>query len=290
MKAQPLILYGVNNTADQVILANLQATMARGYTSLRPNQESGPVSIVGSGPSLAWTYGDLVGDVIACNSAHDFLVSKGIVPKFGMIWDAHPIMEKMITPHKGVKYLLASRCHQSVFEKFKGFDVTVWHALGDACLPEVLNAHKKVEIAVAGGSSSVMRGTHLAGAMGYTKEMHLFGVDSSYSEEKTHISGSLIEQQKIEIMVCGKKFSVAPWMAMQATDFKALAPLLKANGQRLVVHGTGLIPYIATFMGIETPDVRVSLLERLRRNLHAVGLLYSFLRTPQLLGGLNAGY
>ena len=56
------------------------------------------------------------------------------------------------------------------------------------------------------------------------------------------------------------------------------------------MHGTGLIPYVATFMGIETPDLKVRWYEKLRREMHALILLYLDLRkSPQLLGGSNAG-
>lgn len=291
MSAQRLRMIGVNNTADDVVLANIRATLSRKYEPLveRKDGIGRPVSIVGAGPSLAWTYKDLVGDVIACNSAHDFLISKGIVPKYAMLWDAHPVISGIVsTPHKDVTYLVASRCHPSVFEKLRGYKVVVFHALGDGCLQKLLIEYKRNEPMVAGGSSSVTRATHVAGCLGYTKEMHLFGIDSCYSESRSHVAGSLAKLDQFTIRVCGKWFTVSPWMALQAEDFKTLAPLLKGNGIRLIVHGTGLIPYVATFLGIEAPDVKVTLYERMRRHLHTATLVYlEFRKTPQLLGGSN---
>ena len=291
-KVAPLHLRGENNTTGDVVEANLAATFDRGYTLIGEGKEyQGPVSIVGAGPSLSSTYQDLVGDVIACNSAHDFLIAKGIIPKYAMVWDAHPIMANILHPHPEVHYLIASRVHPSVFEKLKGYKVSVWHALdGDKVLEKHLVQRQLMEPMIAGGSSSVTRATHVAAHMGYTKEMHLFGIDSCFAEGKTHINGSLIDQQRMQIRVCGRWFTVAPWMAMQAGDFKILAPILKANGMRLVVHGTGLIPYVATFMDVETPDVKVGLFERIRREVHAVILMFLEIKnSPQLLGGSNAG-
>lgn len=286
----PLRIYGVNNTTSDVITSNLLATLERGYKPFScSEQKKGPVSIVGAGPSLSWTYQDLVGDVIACNSAHDFLISKGIIPTYAMLWDAHPIMEKVITPHLGVKYLIASRCHPSLFKKFEGFDVTVWHAMGSDGIDKMLEERGLMEPLVAGGSSSVTRATHLAGSMGYTSEMHLFGIDSSYSDNgsDTHVAGSVVDQQSIKLRVCGEWFKVAPWMAMQAGDFKLLVPILQSHGVKIIVHGTGLIPYVATFLGCETPNMKVSIYERyIKRPLHSVISLFLELRaTPQLLGG-----
>lgn len=292
MKMSELRLVGVNNTSDEVVSANIAATMERGYKAFAVRTDGeGPVSIVGAGPSLRTTYRDIIGDVMACNSAHDFLVSKGVIPKYAMLWDAHPIMEKVITPHPGVQYLIASRCHPHLFEKLKGFDVTVWHALGDdGKIEKAVNENgRQHEPLVAGGCTSVLRATHLAVAMGW-REMHLFGVDSSYADNETHVIGSAVEQKQIEIIVCGRKFKVAPWMAMQAGDFKLLAPLLMRNGVKLVVHGTGLLPYTATFFpGIDTPDIKVGWYEKARRDACELALLYATLRSPQLLGGSHAG-
>ena len=77
---------------------------------------------------------------------------------------------------------------------------------------------------------------------------------------------------------------------MQAGDFKLLAPILKANGVRLIIHGTGLIPYVATFLGVETPDVKVSFWEKVRREIDgALSLFFEVRNSPQLLGGSYAG-
>ncbi len=287
----PLVMMGVNNTTEEVVMSNLEATFARGYVPfVEVKEQKGPVSIVGAGPSLSWTYQDIVGDVLACNSAHDFLISKGIIPKYAMVWDAHPIMGNIIkTPHKDVTYLVASRCHPSVFEKLQGFNVVVWHALGGDCVEKMLIERNRMEPIIAGGSASVTRATHVAGALGYTKEMHLFGIDSCYREGESHVSGSIGTLNEIVIRVCGRWFTVAPWMALQVGDFKMLAPLLKGNGIRLVVHGTGLIPYVATFMDCETPDIHIGLVEKLRRWIHGLIVLFLEIKnSPQLLGGSNA--
>jgi len=289
-----LRMVGVTNTVSDVVRSNISATLERSYTSFNHMLDSvkgGPVSIVGAGYSIKTTYQDLVGDVMACNSAHDFLLSKGIVPKYAMIWDANPIMGKIIKePHPDVTYLLASRCHPSVFEKFKNSKVIVWHALGDdGLIEEMLMASDKKEPLIAGGSSAATRGLYVAGAIGY-KEIHLFGVSDPGDGVNTHALGSIAPNPQgfIDIRVCGKWFKVQPWMAMQAGDFKALAPIMTSHGIKLIVHGEGLLPYTATFLGIETPDITVTLYEKIRREMHALILLYlEFRKTPNYIGGFN---
>ena len=285
-------MVGHNNVTDDVIKANLEATMARGYKPFAVGTPmERPVSIVGAGPSLSWTYKDIVGDMIACNSAHDFLISKGIIPKYAMFWDAHSIIATLFTPHKDVSYIVASRCHPDVFKKLDGFDVRVAHVLGDSVIEQVLIEHGRMEPMIGGGSSSVTRATYLGAALGYRGEMHLFGIDSSCDEKTTHVIGSVVPQNTMKLRVCGKWFLTVPWMAMQAGDFKSIVPHLQNLGYRLTVHGTGLIPYCATFMaGVKTPNIKVSLYEKIRRELHMVILLFLTARnSPQLLGGSHAG-
>src|SRR6266850_7466731 len=126
-------MVGHTNVSDDIIKTNLEATMARGYKPFVIGQSvERPVSIVGAGPSLSWTYRDIKTDIIACNSAHDFLISKGVIPTYAMFWDAHQIIATLFTPHKDVSYIIASRCHPDVFKKLDGFDVRIAHVLGDA--------------------------------------------------------------------------------------------------------------------------------------------------------------
>src|SRR5262245_4001712 len=143
MNIQPLAMIGMNNVAAEVIQANLKASFARDY-DLMPvslGSDKGRINIAGAGPSLAKTYWKMEGDVIACNSAQEFLIRKGVIPKYTMLWDASPLISKVFTPHTNVTYLIASRCHPSVFEKLKGYKVQVFHALGDANLAESLVQH-----------------------------------------------------------------------------------------------------------------------------------------------------
>ena len=264
-----------SNTAAKVIQSNLQATFARGYfrfNELMNTTNGGAVSIVGSGPSLASTYQDLVGDVIACNSAHDFLIEKGIVPKYAMFWDAHPIIAKFAQkPHPGVIYLVASRCHPDLFKCLEKQRVIVFHAMSEESVQEMLERTGRMEPIVQGGSTGVTRASFVAGAIGY-REMHWFGVDSCYSGEETHVGGHKSDE-RMKLKVCGKDFVIAPWMALQAGDFKVIAPILKRSGIDLTVHGTGMIPYLATFEGIKTPDIPIGMKERLWRKVEFVRML-----------------
>ena len=74
---------------------NFFATLERGFTPINDyiGASAGTCSIVGSGPTIKETHKELVGDVIAINSAISYLLDHGIVPKFAVLWDGAEIVE-----------------------------------------------------------------------------------------------------------------------------------------------------------------------------------------------------
>lgn len=232
------------------IRLNIESSLKRSYTPFNDMLRSTRVSIVGSGPSLKRTLKSIRGDVFACNAAHDFLVAHGIVPKYGMLWDADQVVTKFVTPRKDVTYLLASRCHPSVFEQFEGYKYIVWHAGGDKHIDECLEESRRYEPLINGGSAAVTRSLFMCFAMGYA-EMHLFGVDSSCEQEETHVRKSVVPEKLIDIYCHDQWFKTTAWLAVQAEDFKLLAPSLRDAGVKIVVHGDGLIPHIARALEFE---------------------------------------
>jgi uncharacterized Rossmann fold enzyme len=232
---------------------NLGVTLSRPYVRFNEfvNTESGKVSICGFGPSLVNTYAGITGDIAACNGAHNYLIERGIIPKFGVFFDADERMEQFVTPHKGVTYLVASRCHQSVFDKLEGHKVIVWHVKGDnGIIDEMLEERGIMEPMVHGGTAGVTRTMFLMHAMGY-RELHLHGADSSYEGEHTHVKKSIVPETSIEVWAAGKWFKTTPWLCGQVEDIKILAPAMKEIGARLIVHGSGLFPHIAKVIGLE---------------------------------------
>lgn len=217
--------------------------------------EKGVVSICGSGPSLAKTYKDLRGDVFAINASHGWLLEHGVVPKYTMLWDADPVVSKFAIRHPDTTYLVASRCHPSVFKALEGLNVVVWHANGDVHIQKFLEKYNKNEPMCGGGGAGVTRAMYVVRALGYLEE-HIFGGDSSFSEEFTHVKKSVVPEKEMQVMVHdanGERrwFKTTPWLADQAEDFKVVAPALKNTGSKIVVHGDGLIPCIAEYLGFD---------------------------------------
>lgn len=244
------------NTVDD-ISRNIESALKRDYIPFNSllGTKSGAVAIVGSGPSLKKNWRQLVsfkGDILACNAACQFLLDKGIVPKYMMCFDADPLMLEFITAHEYITYLFASRCPPEAFNLLKGCNIVCWHAMGDERIETLLQQYERMEPMVSGGSASVTRAMVLVLPMGY-RQVHLYGADSSFDAGDTHIRKSTTDERRMMIECNGRVFETAPWMAQQAEDFKILIPNFSDNyGIEYIVHGDGLIPHIAMTLGLKT--------------------------------------
>lgn len=254
----PLKIHSSMANTVEHIDGNIKANLERSYVPFNGylNSKSGAVAVVGSGPSLKDNWKklkDFEGEILTCNAACQFLLEKGITPDYMMCFDADPLMLEFVKPPvKGVKYLLASRCPTKAFEILEGFDVVMWHAAGDQHIEEILEKNNRLEPMITGGSAAITRAMHLAHAMGF-KAVHLYGADSSFKDEDTHIRKSTTVERRMKVRVNNRDFECAPWMAQQAEDFKILAPSMMHHlGVDLHVHGDGLIPHIAMTLGCKT--------------------------------------
>lgn len=253
----PLILsYDVCEPHEN-IKRNLRQTMQSEYkpfNSLLAPPHDREISIVGFGPSIKDTWKELRGDVWACNGSHDWLIEKGVIPKYAMFWDASEVIGQFAHPHPEVTYLVASRCNRSVFKALEGFNVYVWHANGDAYLDDILCEFKKAEPMLAGGSAAVTRALMVCTAMGY-RNINLFGADGSFPEgQYTHAKESIVPEQTLECWVDGKRFYSTSWLAGQVEDFKQLAPSMRNQGCRIEIYGGGLLPFVASLNGFTVHD------------------------------------
>lgn len=247
----PLVL-NMECTATQVEMnGNVAATLARGYTPFVPYlmTKSGSVSICGAGPSLSDTLDKLTGDVFAINSAIPYLIERGIIPSWAMIWDCAEICTEFALPHTDVTYLVASRCHPKVFERLKDCKVVVWHACGDHNILEYLEENKVIEPLVNGGTTGITRGIYVAYALGY-RDFHIFGADSAYKDGKTHAAGaSLVYEHRLPVLMNGRWFESTPQWAAQIEEMKIMYPMFKSRGEaQMTAYDDGLFAWLMTIM------------------------------------------
>lgn len=253
----PLKLESALANTDDDIARNIKHALSLEYLSFQQlvGTKQGAVAVVGSGPSLKANWRKLrafKGDIIACNAACQFLLGKGITPRYMFCFDADPLMLEFMTPHPEITYLLASRCPPKAFDLIKGCKLSVWHAGGDTEIEKLLqDAGKFTEPMVSGGTAAITRCMVLAQAMGY-KTIHLWGADSSFANGDTHIRQSTTVERRMFVNVAGREFETAPWMARQVEDFKLLAPRYRdLFGTRFFVHGDGLMQQVAASLDFD---------------------------------------
>lgn len=248
----PLVLNMECTATEKEMNENVALTLARGYTSLvsyLDHVPGGPVSICGAGPSLGKNLDKLQGDVFAINSAIGFLLGKGIVPRWAMIWDCADVCEQFAIPHPEITYLIGSRCHPKVFERLKDCKVVVWHACGDHNILEYLEQKGVNEPLVNGGTTGVTRGIYLAYALGY-RDFHLYGADSCYVQGETHVAGSVVHEHCLKVMVNGRWFDSTPQWAAQIEEMKIMYPMFRHTplAANMTAYDDGLLAYVMSIM------------------------------------------
>ncbi len=205
--------------------------------------------IVGGGPSLARDLPMLKAlqrngaQIFALNNVPRFLIDNGIKPDAHVLLDALPWVADFVSPDIRMRRYYASQCDPSVLD-MAGNDLICWHAgmMGlDTVVPEAIVPH------IGGGSTVATRAMSLIYELGY-RTMHMMGVDSSLENGKAHAYDQIAYEKVLEVRCGSEIFHASPQLLGQAEDFKRVAMDLIAARCEIVVHGTGLIPAIASRM------------------------------------------
>jgi len=241
---------------DERLKKQIKSACRRNLPAVSPMPEtSGTAVLCGSGPSLRDSIEDVrrhvdKGDfVIAVKGAHDYLINRGVIPTAGLAIDPQPKIFHTFTPNKAVKYYFASQVHPSVFNKFNGYDVNIFHLYTNIPSEEMATLIGDGFL-LGGGSTSGLRAMTLAFVMGYRK-FHLYGFDSCMSDGIRKITGEGQQHKKLVNVHVGAPDSQEVYvadaaMAAQADEFeKMLHFLYQMAPIHVTTHGKGLIQAIA---------------------------------------------
>lgn len=201
------------------------------------------VSLVCYGPSLKSTWQGIQGPMMTVSGAHDFLTGKGIIPDWHCDCDPREHKAKMLTPHHGVKYLMASVCHPSLWDKLKGHNVRLWHLINgdDYTTPSWVRVHdpKGVDSMIGGGSTVGMRAMEVLCHIGF-RRFDIYGMDCSFEDER-HAGEHLGKHQDaIMVQVGGRRFQTTPQMLQAAREMEQFVQTYDAE---VTFHGDGLVQH-----------------------------------------------
>jgi hypothetical protein len=247
------------NTSTAVMLRQVEENCKRDLPWFQSQPEhTGSLVIVGGAPSLKENYRNIKDrqkrgqKVIALNGALNSLMENGIKPDFLVMMDARQENVKFVTEKHDVKYLINAACHADVFDALEGNDVTVWHSYvgDDEAYREILEQYPDKPWGIIGTGNTVgLTSIVLGFFMGYRK-FHLYGMDSSYSEDTHHAYPQSLNdgESTFTVHANGKAYKCARWMMKQADDFQNIYKTLFAQGCTITAHGSGLLPDVCRYM------------------------------------------
>ena len=205
----------------------------------------GPISICGFGPSLRDTWPEISGDVMTTSGAHDFLIERGLVPKFHVETDPREHKVNFVRKsHPDVVYLINSQCHRTMFETLldAGRTVWMWHGFTDDDVSAQVKLLESLEPGtrlMAGGTNAGMRSIIVARELGFTR-FELHGMDCCY-RGKTQWAGNHHTEAHttVKIEVEGREFETSPMMMQSTDDF--LNQMMMLAGCSFKIYGDGLL-------------------------------------------------
>lgn len=252
----------VGNTHDDVIISNIKSAIAKGYRFIpRPVETHDSHAVfVGGGPSVNDNIEEIRArqkagqKIVALNGSFRWLFSHDIRPDFHVMLDARQENIDFV-PWEGMRkdaqLYYSAQCDVAVLQE-AGDALTCWIPYADG-MPEALDGFQAAYI--GGGSTVGLKALSLFWVLGY-REFHLYGYDSSYQNASHHAYAQPGNdgEKLITVEVGGIKFTTAPWMATQATEFRELASyMINVQKCTITVHGYGLLPTVAARMSDKIP-------------------------------------
>lgn len=204
--------------------------------------------LVGGGPSAAdflieirnrATQGQ---DIFALNGAASWLAQHGLIPECQVIFDARAQNRRFVRPIAAHQFLIASQCDPVIFDILADEDVRLFHHDEDG----IRDHFRGNTILIGGGVTVGLTAMVLVYALGY-RRLHLYGYDSSDRDGASHAYSqdeAGPENERRQVWVGRKMFSVSQGMYAQAMAFPQVAQALIDRGCTITVHGSGLLPEI----------------------------------------------
>lgn len=213
------------------------------------------VIICGYGPSIRSHWHKLKEErdqdnaiVVSVSGSHDFLLDRGIVSDFHVECDPRPHKTQNLNkPSQAVRYLIASSCHPSYFDRLNGCDVRLWHvAVSEHIMRLIDDMGEKREHIVSGGGSVGLRSISLMFALGY-RNFSMYGMDCSFETADGRSSFSANEQTPLDIV---------QWAGPHAGKAQQLC--LAQCGGEIFISSPVLVTYAGGFFDImkRLPDTK----------------------------------
>lgn len=243
---------------DDRRLENIKANLGRVSKRIhleRGTNHGGKVILVCYGPSLKYTWPEIQKEadkdgapIVSVSGAHDFLIDRGIVPKFHVECDPRPHKAKNLNkPQQGVAYYMASVCHPDAITKLLNYDLWLWHLCnGMTSIKQMHELEPNAQLVMGGGNAG-LRAIALFYALGY-REFSIHGMDCSFESDKTQHAGEHAGKRQIVIDVkAGERwFKSSAVLVSYVEHFKET--MKHAPDAEFWFHGDGLLQHYCKLM------------------------------------------
>jgi hypothetical protein len=241
----------VLNNDIATIRANVAINKARGdvapVTSVEPHGR--PLIICAGGPSLADSLPSIQlertktgADLWALNGVHDYMIDRGIVPSHMVMLDSRlACVDAFLRyPIMSCEYLIATQCDPFAFQRLNHYRMRRWTGWYWGVEDDVI---------IGGGATVGLKSIALAATMGY-RHIRLYGYDSSYRDGEHHAYPQPLNANdlRVDVVLYGRKFTCARWMAKQVVEFLAMSAVLTREwGCTIeIAPSDGLLPFAAS--------------------------------------------
>lgn len=192
-------LEGIETTAatpSTITIENVKKNILKGLPKIEKLPEyqkikghEYPIALVGGGPNIKKVIHELrdFHTILVAGSAHDYVLSQGIIPTYAAICDPDPISVNYYKHlHPEVKYLISTGADEKLINHFLYHQLVLWHChSADYNIEEIEKIEGTSYHGISGGCTVGLRAINIALMLGYTN-LHFFGYDSCMSDEECH--------------------------------------------------------------------------------------------------------
>jgi len=224
--------------------ANVKANMKHPFWLNVVPEHDGVAVLCGNAPSLSDTLDEirqLGGTIFAGNDAANLLIENGVDVDYQVMLDPHYRAVNELADAKN--HLFASAVDPVLFNMKP--DAVLWHTHSEDRWIDKLIPKDHPPFTYIGGSCSVsVYAMSIAYTLGF-REIHMFGVDSSYKGGQTHAKGAITDELgviNVKVKVGDSVFETNTGLKEQARHIVQMIDLFEKNNCKVYVHGSGLLP------------------------------------------------
>lgn len=230
---------------DETCRAQISANISRNLPEAVPKGLRRKLSIIANGPSARdANLVNLSGKTLALNGGIKLFLDQGLSPNYWACCDPQPLVADFLpdNPPADTTYLVASKCHSSIFDKLKGNDVRLWHLMDHPA-----NGLERIALA----SSVTLSAVWLMHRLGFT-DFEFWGWDGCFLDGRHHAIGDADWSTKPVLhinyggsekdgeIVGGKNFATTRTWAAEAQGAEQFFALANYLGIGVKINGDGM--------------------------------------------------